>query len=94
MTPAERVPAIREALERAFAPGSVEVEDESHRHVGHAGARDGRGHFRVDITSDAFNGMPPLQRHRAVYAAVGSLMDSDIHALSICARTHFEASKS
>lgn len=87
----QRVAAIREAIEAALAPQSLEVEDESHRHAGHEGARDGRGHFRVDVVSDAFAGMNPIARHRAVYAAVGNLMTTDIHALSIRARTPPEA---
>lgn len=78
-----RVERIREALQQAFAPQRLEVEDDSHRHAGHAGARDGRGHFNVVVVSDAFAGMLPLARHRAVYAALGSMMDTDIHALSI-----------
>jgi len=86
-----RADAIRAALEAAFAPASLEVEDESHRHAGHAGARDGRGHFRVDVVSTAFTGMTPIARHRAVYAAVGNLMVTDIHALAIRARTPGEA---
>lgn len=78
-----RADAIRAALEAAFAPTMLEVQDDSHRHIGHAGARDGRGHFSVRITSEAFAGMAPLARHRAIYAALGGLMDTDIHALAI-----------
>ncbi len=78
-----RVERIRAALEAAFAPQRLEVEDDSHRHAGHAGARDGRGHFNVLIVSEAFAGMAPLARHRAVYAALGTMMETDIHALSI-----------
>ncbi|MBW3551225.1 MAG: BolA family transcriptional regulator [Proteobacteria bacterium] len=88
----QRVPAIRAALEAALKPQALEIEDESHRHAGHAGARDGRGHFRVDVISNVFSGLSPIARHRAVYAAVGGLMDTDIHALSIRARTPHEAS--
>ncbi|WP_017917738.1 BolA family protein [Xanthomonas sp. SHU 308] len=80
---AERVARIRAALEAAFAPQALEVEDDSHRHAGHAGARDGRGHFNVRVVSPAFAGMGPLARHRAVYAALGEMMQTDIHALSI-----------
>jgi BolA protein len=87
----ERVPAIRAAIEAALAPVSLEIEDESHRHAGHAGAKDGRGHFRVDVVSAAFAGLNPIARHRAVYAAVGELMATDIHALAIRARTPDEA---
>lgn len=86
-----RIAAIRAAIEQALAPESLEIHDESHRHVGHAGAADGRGHFRVDVVSPAFAGMAPLARHRAVYAAVGTLLDTDIHALAIRARTPEEA---
>jgi BolA protein len=87
----QRVAAIRRALEAALAPQSLEIEDESHRHAGHAGAADGRGHFRVDIVSAAFTGLNPIARHRAVYSAVGELMTTDIHALAIRARTPDEA---
>lgn len=80
---ASRVDAIRSALEAAFAPTTLIVRDDSHRHAGHAGARDGRGHFDVRIVSPAFGGLSPLARHRAVYAALGTLMTTDIHALSI-----------
>ena len=83
----DRIEMIRSALEKALSPEHVEIVDESHLHAGHAGARDGRGHFRVSITATEFAGMTPIKRHRAVYAAVGTLMDTDIHALSIDART-------
>jgi BolA protein len=82
-----RLEAIRERLTATLAPKTLEIEDESHRHAGHAGARDGRGHFRVRIVSDAFVGKSALARHRAVYAALGDLMQTDIHALAIDART-------
>ncbi|PPU29698.1 BolA family protein [Xanthomonas arboricola] len=78
-----RVERIRTALQAALAPTELEVMDDSHRHAGHAGARDGRGHFNVRVVSAAFAGKPPLARHRAVYAAVGEMMQTDIHALSI-----------
>jgi BolA protein len=55
------------------------------------GARDGRGHFSVEIVSAAFEGLAPLARHRRVYAALGPLMETDIHALQIRARTPAEA---
>lgn len=78
-----RVDAIRRLLEAAFSPTVLEVIDDSHRHAGHEGARDGRGHFNVRVVSPAFAGMTPIARHRAVYAALGGLMQTDIHALSI-----------
>lgn len=82
----DRPRLIRERL-ATLAPRELVIEDDSHRHVGHAGARDGRGHFNVRIVSAAFAGLTPLARHRLVYAALGELMQSDIHALSIEART-------
>jgi BolA protein len=78
---------IRARLEAALAPSELVVTDDSHRHVGHAGARDGRGHFSVRVVSAAFQDQLPLARHRAVYAALGELMHTDIHALAIDART-------
>jgi BolA protein len=83
----ERVDAIRARLVQAFDPAELEIVDDSHRHAGHAGARDGRGHFRVRIVSNAFTGELPLARHRAVHAALADLLQTDIHALSIDART-------
>lgn len=82
-----RVERIQAALQAAFAPLQLEVKDDSHRHAGHAGASDGRGHFKVMVVSDAFAGKAPLARHRAVYAALGEMMETDIHALSIKALT-------
>ena len=78
-----RVEVIRSLLQTAFAPSALEVIDDSHRHVGHEGAKDGRGHFTVRLVSPAFAGMAPLARHRAVYAVLDDLMQTDIHALSI-----------
>jgi BolA protein len=78
-----RIEAIRQRLQAAFSPSELDVIDDSHRHAGHEGARDGRGHFRVRVVSPAFAGMTPIARHRAVYAALGGLMQTDIHALSI-----------
>ncbi|GAB3752099.1 BolA family protein [Lysobacter olei] len=83
----QRVAAIRAAIEAALHPVSLLVEDESHLHAGHEGARDGRGHFRVKVISEAFERMGPIARHRAVYAALGDLMVTDIHALAIEAKT-------
>lgn len=83
----ERIRQIRQALESSLHPEALEIDDDSHLHAGHAGARDGRGHFRVTIVSDAFEGLRPLQRHRKVFDALGGLMETDIHALSIQAFT-------
>lgn len=79
----QRVAEIRRRLEAAFRPVALDVIDDSHKHAGHQGARDGRGHFRVQISAEAFRGKPPLAQHRAIYAALGELMTTDIHALAI-----------
>jgi BolA family transcriptional regulator, general stress-responsive regulator len=83
---AERVSRIRAALEQELAPVSLEILDDSAKHAGHAGAREG-GHFRVRLVSEAFRGKSTIQRHRMVFAAVAGLMKTDIHALNIDART-------
>lgn len=91
--PATRVARIRAALDAAFAPSALEVVDDSARHAGHVGARDGRGHFNVEVVSPAFDGLGALARHRAVYAALDAMLATDIHALSIRAVTPDEAAK-
>jgi BolA protein len=82
-----RVERLRAHLVDAFAPSELAIEDESHQHAGHAGARDGRGHFRVHIVAAAFSGQPLLARHRQIYAALGQMMQTDIHALALDARS-------
>lgn len=83
---AERVQRIREILEQAFSPVLLDIEDDSDAHKGHAGARDGKGHFNVTIQSAEFNGKTLIQKHRLVYGALEEMMQTDIHALSIDAR--------
>jgi BolA protein len=90
----DRVTTIRRLLAEAFAPAEIEVVDDSHRHAGHAGARDGRGHFNVRIVSGRFAGKRTLERHRLVYAALGSMMQTDIHALGVIALTPEESQSS
>ena len=82
----KRLRLIRARLETAFEPEQLELVDESHRHRGHAGAADGRGHFKVRIVSHRFHHIRPLQRQRMVFEALGDLMKTDIHALSISAQ--------
>jgi BolA protein len=72
--------------------GSAGDRDDSHRHAGHEGARDGRGHFAVDIVGECFAGLAPLARHRPRLRALGEMMQTDIHALQIRARTPAEPS--
>jgi BolA protein len=74
---------LRQRLESRFTPSVLIIQDESHLHAGHAGAAGGHGHFRVTIVAEAFRGMPPVARHRLVYAAVDDLLRTDIHALAI-----------
>ncbi len=88
--PADRPALIRQRLSEALTPEQLEVIDESHLHVGHPGAADGRGHFRVRIVSPLFHGLPRLARHRRVYRALGELMKTDIHALTIEALSEHE----
>lgn len=73
---------IREHINAALDPSELDIVDESHLHAGHSG-HGGAGHFRVRIVSEKFSGQAPLARHRMVFAAVDSLMPSEIHALSI-----------
>lgn len=80
---AERVARIRERLNSALSPQVLEIVDDSHLHAGHAGAESGRGHFRVFIVAERFAGQSPMARHRAIYSALGEMMQTDIHALSI-----------
>ncbi len=83
---AVRAQDIEAALRSALAPTSLQVDDDGHLHVGHAGAREG-GHFSVRISSAAFTGLTRVARHRLVYDAVHRLIPSGIHALAIEART-------
>lgn len=82
-----RVTAVEARLREALAPQSVVVTDDSAAHVGHAGARDGSGHYAVTIVSHRFEGLLPLARHRLVYEALGEMMGREIHALQIEALT-------
>ena len=83
----QRLVENRTRLEAELSPLSLQVEDESHLHVGHEGAKGGLGHFRVLVVSDKFQGQSPIKRHRLVYQAMGDLMQTDIHALTIDAFT-------
>jgi BolA family transcriptional regulator, general stress-responsive regulator len=84
--PSPTVEQIRLALESQLRPVSLDIVDDSAKHAGHAGAREG-GHFRVVLVAELFNGRSQLERHRLVYAAVAPLMGQGVHALSIIART-------
>ena len=88
----DRIERLRARLQAALSPTVIEIIDDSHKHVGHAGARDGRGHFTVRVISERFAGLRPLARHRLIYEATGDLFETDIHALSIQALTPEELS--
>ena len=83
----DRVARIEARLRQQLAPDSLDIVDESAQHAGHAGARGGGGHFAATIVSNRFEGLNPIQRHRLVYEALGDLMKTDIHALSVRALT-------
>lgn len=67
----------------ALTPQHVEIIDESAQHAGHAGAKSGGGHYQLTIISPAFSGLNIVARHRAIYQALGDLMSTRVHALSI-----------
>ena len=90
----DRISRMRAALESALAPQVCQIEDESHLHVGHAGAASGGGHYRLTIVADAFDGKNRVARHRLVYDSLRDLMQADIHALAINALTPAEAAAS
>jgi BolA protein len=75
------VETLRQRLAQ-LDPVALEIRDDSAKHAGHAGAKEG-GHFAVNIVSERFAGLSTMQRHRLVYDAVGNLMQCGIHALSI-----------
>jgi len=86
------VATIQKALEHSLQPEFIEIIDESYKHAGHAGAKDGGGHFIVNIVSEQFEGKARLARHRLVNDAAQDLFDNKtIHALSIHAKTPKEA---
>jgi BolA protein len=86
-----RVARIRTQLTASLQPITLDVTDDSHLHAGHAGARDGKGHYSVRIVAKCFFGLRPMARHQLVYRAVADMMHTDIHALSIVALAPDEA---
>ena len=82
----DRIALIKARLV-ALEPTSLDIIDESHRHAGHAGARDGGGHYVLHIASAQFTGKNTVARHRMVYSALGKMVERDIHALNIQADT-------
>ncbi len=87
---ASRPERIRQRLQQVFEPVELLVKDQSHLHIGHEGAKDGKGHFDVTIVAPAFEGASRIRRHQMVYDALHDLLETDIHALRIQARTPAE----
>ena len=87
-----RIARMRNAL-AVLDPVELEIVDEGHLHAGHAGAESGRGHFRVRVVSNRFVGLKPLARHRAVYDALGAMLETDIHALTLETLSPAEAAR-
>jgi BolA protein len=83
MTPAERLATIQARLQKEFTPAVLEVIDDSHLHVGHAGSRDGAGHYTVVVAADCFRGKNRIAVHREIYAVLADLIPLEIHALQI-----------
>ncbi|MEI6612516.1 BolA family protein [Polynucleobacter sp.] len=88
----ERIILFEADLQQAFAIKSLQIDDESHLHAGHAGAASGGGHFKLTIVSPEFKGMNLVARHRAIYAALNRHIPKEIHALTIVALTPEEMS--
>lgn len=82
---AETVELLRQRLTAALTPQTLRIEDESQRHTGHAGAKEG-GHYKLVIVAEAFAGKNTVARHRLIYDIANELMHGKIHALAIHAR--------
>ena len=78
-----RIEKMQQLIADALQPEQLEIIDDSHKHLGHAGAKGGLGHFTVIIRSDALEGKRMIQQHRMIYDALGDMMQTDIHALAI-----------
>ena len=85
----ERIELIKEGL-RNLNPTKIEIEDEGHLHIGHAGAKSG-GHFKLNIVSESFRDKTTIERHRIIYKCLGDLMNTEVHAISIKAKYKDEA---
>lgn len=67
----------------ALQPEKLNILDEGHQHLGHAGAQSGLGYFAISISASALKGKSRVEQHRLIYQAVGDMMQTDIHALRI-----------
>jgi len=94
MNPSEARMIVAHSIEQRLAalkPSRLELADESALHAGHEGAKGGGGHYRLTIVSEQFSGRTTVARHRLVYAALGPMMQQQIHALAIRAYAPDEA---
>lgn len=79
----ECIAVMKQRLTDRFQPNHLEIQDESHFHIGHAGAADGAGHFALSISSEKFNDKSLVICHRLIYETLSDLMTKKIHALKI-----------
>ena len=86
----ETIDLIVDRLRQELSAESVEIEDQSHLHAGHAGAAGGGGHYQVTVIASCFKGLNTLARHRLIYDALDDLMKKEIHALTIQAYSEDE----
>jgi BolA protein len=87
--------AIDNKLRTRFAPSRLSIEDESTKHRGHAGHREGgESHFRVEIVSAEFEGKSRVARQRLVYETLKAELDAGLHALALTTLTPGEDGKS
>lgn len=84
-----RIAAMKVRL-AMLEPIALDILDESHKHAGHAGARDGGGHYVMNIVSAQFVGKNTVARHRMIYSALGDMMKREIHALTLQAHAPHE----
>lgn len=83
MDNSRRIQCIKQKLQAALEPTFIEVLDDSARHSGHIGARSGKGHFILNIAAAKLGQCSKVDAHRIIYAALGDLMQTDIHAINI-----------
>jgi BolA protein len=83
MKPEQRIMEIRQRLEIAFSPTQLEIIDDSVKHIGHAGSRNGAGHYTVIMTADSLKDKSRVDAHREIYALLADLIPDEVHALQI-----------
>ena len=79
----QRIEKMQQLLTQTFSPTSLEIKDDSHLHIGHAGAKDGKGHFTIIIGAETLQQCALLNAHQLICQALDQMMQTDIHALSI-----------